>query len=120
MTRCSACGARARKLRNAHVIIGRRIKPGRVCSSCERLGWLLVLGEDKPRPTTKRELERQLRGASTAAAAFKRVLGPSCGAVNPAQHGQLSALRCELERGHAGKHVASLNGTNKQVRWGAV
>lgn len=120
MNRCSACSARARKLRNAHVLIGRTIKPGRVCSACERLGWLLVLGEDKPRPTTKRALERQLRGAKAvmqAAASLNADLTGSMGRCPVVWISGTRSARCQLQKHHGGQHVARWGEPGKDVRW---
>lgn len=97
------------------MLIGRAIKPGRVCSACARLGWLLVLGEDKPRPTTKRELERKLRGVAAVTGAFRALSATplACDAHAP------SGEQCELERGHSGKHSAPRRGSMvfSSVRW---
>jgi hypothetical protein len=49
MTKCSACSKRVRTTQRALVLQGPgQMKPGRVCTACARLGWLLVLGGESP------------------------------------------------------------------------
>lgn len=60
--RCSSCGARARKLRRAHVLRGPAIKPGRVCGACARTGWLLVFAAVDDVAERPRARSRELRG----------------------------------------------------------
>lgn len=44
--KCGACSARARKLQRATILLGPgKLKTGRVCAKCARLGWLFVMGE---------------------------------------------------------------------------
>jgi hypothetical protein len=44
--KCAACTGNARKLQRALVLTGPgRVRAGRVCSSCAKLGWLLVVGD---------------------------------------------------------------------------
>lgn len=62
MSRCAACTRPARKLQRALVLTGpARIRAGRVCSSCAKLGWLLVLGDtpDKSTPPKRARAERR-------------------------------------------------------------
>lgn len=72
--KCGACSKRARKLQRALLLSGPgRMRASRVCSSCARLGWLLVLGADAPdTPTT---VARKARAGRKVSELAKHVLG---------------------------------------------
>lgn len=75
--KCGACKRSARRLRRALILSGPgAIRAGRVCAGCAKLGWLLVLGEERepparrPRaPSFKRRRDGSLVGSSAAPAA---------------------------------------------------
>ena len=57
--KCGACSARARKLQRATILLGPgKLKAGRVCAKCARLGWLLVMGEPELSATKSRKRAR--------------------------------------------------------------
>lgn len=52
--KCTVCSARARKLQRAFVLALGKVRPGLVCASCARTGWLFVFGGDEPRASGSR------------------------------------------------------------------
>lgn len=72
---CSACGQRARKLRRAFVLALNSVKPGRVCTACARLGWLLVLGGDPANDTRRRRSSARASKRTLVMAELERLRG---------------------------------------------